>query len=189
MNIQGPNTTVQRSALDYSIVACFTLILLLFILLLDAYEYVTVPGASHARNQLHQGVESLTGMELMSKEEIAQLKLDLEQAKMVVHDKQEEVKEIVEKVEKMEHEMKPETAPVTVEEQAEEKKKEEAIIEKTVEHELGLDKWCGGCKWKSMPFNCDARVAFLIDKYHIDELEAKEASLVDCHTRRNLRGT
>ncbi len=189
MNIQGPNTTVQRSALDYSIVACFTLILLLFILLLDAYEYVTVPGANHARNQLHQGVESLTGMELMSKEEIAQLKLDLEQAKMVVHDKQEEVKEIVEKVEKMEHEMKPETAPVTVEEQVEEKKKEEAIIEKTVEHELGLDKWCGGCKWKSMPFTCDARVAFLVDKYQIDELEAKEASLVDCHTRRNLRGT
>lgn len=189
MNIQGPNTTVQRSALDFSIVACFTLILLLFILLLDAYEYVTVPGASHARNQLHQGVESLTGMELMSKEEVAQLKLDIEQAKLVVHDKQEEVKEIVERVEKMEHEMKPETVPVSLEEQAEEKKKEEAIVEKTVEQVLGLDKWCGSCKWQNMPFNCDERVAFLVDKYHIDVLEAKEATLAECHARRNLRGT
>lgn len=190
MNIQGPNTTSgQRSSLDYSIVACFTLILLLFILVLDAYEYINVPGASHARNQLHTGVEAVTGMELMSKKEMAQLKLDIEQAKLVVHDKKEEVEAIVEKVEKMEHELKPETAPVTVEERAEEKEKEEAIVEKTVEHELGLDKWCGSCKWKDMPFNCNARVDFLMEKYHIDELEAKEATLTDgCNTRRHLRG-
>eukprot|EP00984_Skeletonema_dohrnii_P038155 scaffold41051_cov178-Skeletonema_dohrnii-CCMP3373.AAC.1 len=97
MNIQGPNTTGQRSTLDYSIVGCFTLILLLFILLLDAYEYVTVPGASHARNQLHQGLEDLTGMEIMTKQELAQLTLEVEQAKLVVHDKKEEVEEIVEK--------------------------------------------------------------------------------------------
>ena len=189
MNIQSPNTTGQRSALDYSIVACFTLILLLFILLLDAYEYVTVPGAKHARNQLHQGVESLTGMELTSKAEIAQLKKELEEAKLVVHDKKEEVEQIVEKVEKMEHEMKPETAPVTVEEQAEEKKKEEAIVEKIVEKELGLDRFCGGCKWRGTQYTCDARVAYLIDNYHISKIEAMEGIISErCHHRRNLRG-
>mmetsp|Transcript_11852 Transcript_11852/g.19557 ORF Transcript_11852/g.19557 Transcript_11852/m.19557 type:complete len:195 (+) Transcript_11852:186-770(+) len=191
MNIQqGPNHTTTRSTLDYSIVACFTLILLLFILLLDAYEYVAVPGASHARNQLHQGLEDLTGMEIMTKQELAQLKLEVEQAKSVVHDKKQEVEEIVEKVELMEHELKPETVPITVEEQKEEKEKEEAIVEKTVEHELGIDKWCGSCKWKNMGFSCDKRVSWLIERYHIEELEAKEASLDQgCQTRRNLRET
>ena len=191
MNIQqGPNHTTTRSTLDYSIVACFTLILLLFILLLDAYEYVAVPGASHARNQLHQGLEDLTGMEIMTKQELAQLKLEVEKAKSVVHDKKQEVEEIVEKVELMEHELKPETVPITVEEQKEEKEKEEAIVEKTVEHELGIDKWCGSCKWKNMGFSCDKRVSWLIERYHIEELEAKEASLDQgCQTRRNLRET
>eukprot|EP00986_Skeletonema_menzelii_P002959 scaffold856_cov185-Skeletonema_menzelii.AAC.1 len=191
MNIQqGPNHTTTRSTLDYSIVACFTLILLLFILLLDAYEYVAVPGASHARNQLHQGLEDLTGMEIMTKQELAQLKLEVEQAKSVVHDKKQEVEEIVEKVELMEHELKPETVPITVEEQKEEKEKEEAIVEKTVEHELGIDKWCGSCKWKNMGFSCDKRVSWLIERYHIEQLEAKEASLDQgCQTRRNLRET
>ena len=189
MNIQSSNGAPgQRSSLDYSIVGCFTLILLLFILILDAYEYVTVPGASHARNKLHQGVETVTGMEIMSKKEIAQLKKDLDEAKAVVRDKKEEVKTIVEKVEEMEHEMKPETAPKTEEEKADEKIREEAIIEKTVETELGLDKWCGNCKWQSMPFTCDARVVFLVKKSHVTELEAKESELNRCHTRRNLRG-
>ena len=190
MNIQGQNhtTTTTRSTLDYSIVACFTLILLLFILLLDAYEYVAVPGASHARNQLHQGLEDITGMKMMTKQELAQLKLDVEQAKSVVHDKKEEVEEIVEKVELMEHELKPETVPVTKEEQDEEKEKEQEIVQKTVEKELGIDKWCGSCKWKDMGFSCDRRVSWLMERYHIEELEAKEASLNQgCHTRRNLR--
>ena len=189
MNIQGQNyTTTTRSTLDYSIVACFTLILLLFILLLDAYEYVAVPGASHARNQLHQGLEDITGMKMMTKQELAQLKLDVEQAKSVVHDKKEEVEEIVEKVELMEHELKPETVPVTKEEQEEEKEKEQEIVQKTVEKELGIDKWCGSCKWKDMGFSCDRRVSWLMERYHIEELEAKEASLNQgCHTRRNLR--
>jgi len=189
MNIQGSNTTTgQRSTLDYSIVGCFTLVLLLFILLLDAYEYVAVPGASHARNQLHQGLEGLTGMEIMDEKELAQLQLHIAEAKAVVHDKKEEVEEIVEKVELMEHELKPETVPVTVEEQKEEKEKEEAIVEKTVEQELGIDKWCGSCTWQHSGFNCDKRVSWLMEKYHIDELEAKEATLNQgCHTRRNLR--
>ena len=59
----------------------------------------------------------------MSKQELAQLKLEIEQAKMVVLDKKEEVEEIVEKVEKMEHELNPETAPVTEEEKEAEKGK------------------------------------------------------------------
>lgn len=123
----------------------------------------------------------------MTKQELAQLKLEVEQAKSVVHDKKQEVEEIVEKVELMEHELKPETAPITAEE---EKEKEEAIVEKTVEHELGIDKWCGSCKWKDMGFNCDKRVSWLMERYHIEELEAKEASLDQgCHTRRNLRET
>ena len=189
MNILGQNhTTTTRSTLDYSIVACFTLILLLFILLLDAYEYVAVPGASHARNQLHQGLEDITGMKMMTKQELAQLKLDVEQAKSVVHDKKEEVEEIVEKVELMEHELKPDTVPVTEEEQEEEKEKEQEIVQKTVEKELGIDKWCGSCKWKDTGFSCDRRVSWLMERYHIEELEAKEASLNQgCHTRRNLR--
>lgn len=125
---------------------------------------------------------------MMTKQELAQLKLDVEQAKSVVHDKKEEVEEIVEKVELMEHELKPETVPVTKEEQEEEKEKEQEIVQKTVEKELGIDKWCGSCKWKDMGFSCDRRVSWLMERYHIEELEAKEASLNQgCHTRRNLR--
>ena len=190
MNIQSSSPTGQRSPLDYSIVVCSTLVLLLFILLLDAYEYVTVPGARHAQKQLHEGVESLTGMEIMTKKEIAELKKQLEEAKSVVHDKKVEVEEIVHKVEKMEHEIKPESAPVTKEEKEEEKEKEEEIVEKAVEKELGLDKWCGSCKWRQTPWPCDQRVSFLIGKYHVGKVEAKEALLLnkECHTRRNLRG-
>jgi len=188
MNIQGANNTGQRSTLDYSIVGCFTLILLLFILLLDAYEYVAVPGASHARNQLHQGLEGLTGMDILSKKEQVQLEVEVEEAITVVHEKKEEVEEIVKKVEEMEHELKPETAPATVEEQVEEKEKEEAIVEKTVEHELGIDKWCASCTWQNTGFTCEKRVSWLMERYHIDDVEAKEATLNQgCHTRRNLR--
>jgi len=80
--------------------------------------------------------------------ELAQSKLDIE-AKLVVHDKQEEVKEIVEWVEKI---------------------------------------WCGSCKFQNTDFTCDKRVAFLVDKYHTNVLEAKKAIVAECHARPNLRG-
>ncbi len=127
-------------------------------------------------------------MDIMTKKEEAQLEVEIEEAKTVVHDKIEEVKEIVEKVEEMEHELKPETAPVTEEEKEEEKEEEEAIVEKTVEHELGIDKWCGSCTWQTSGFTCDKRKTWLMERYHIDEVEAKEGVLNQgCHSRRNLR--
>ena len=66
---------------------------------------------------------------------------------------------------------------------------EEKIIQPLLEQELGLDKFCDLCKWKSTQYTCAKRVSFLEEKYHLSEAEAKKAVLEDCtKAGRALRG-
>lgn len=201
-------THPQRSAIDYTIYFCLTIVLLLVIILIDAYEYVSVPGAKHASNhirtgvnlageKLHTGVESITGLELMTKAEKEEMRREVEEAKEVVRKKHDEVEEIVEEVEILEKEAhKPAATPdapaapvavVTAQEKAVEEEKKEVIVEEMVEKQLGLEKWCGDCKWKDMGFTCDQRVSYMIEKYEISEVEAKEANINHCSNARRLR--
>ena len=56
-----------RSILDYSLIVCFTLIILLAILVLDAFEYISVPGAKKATNKFKEMTSAMTSDELLGK--------------------------------------------------------------------------------------------------------------------------
>ena len=42
---------------------------------------------------------------------------------------------------------------------------------------MSLEAFCGDCQWSQMPFNCDTRVAFLMQNYQLSEDKAKEGLL------------
>lgn len=61
--IQHKGPSKGRSLLDYSnLIACFTLILLTGILVLDAFEYITVPGVGGAKGRVHNAIEKILVM-------------------------------------------------------------------------------------------------------------------------------
>jgi hypothetical protein len=192
-----------HSILDYSIVGCFALIFLLVIVLLDAYEYVTVPGVSSLRGAGRGGTvgpdvaamsarEHGAAMEAMTasatKEDLDEAKREIAAAKEVIAKTRAEVETIVGKVEDHLKEEAAEASkkgenPTTVVETPEEKMKEivkkEEIVEVVVEKELGIDNWCGTCVWKNT-FSCDKRKSWLMERYGITEVEAKEACAEFC---------
>eukprot|EP00584_Thalassiosira_punctigera_P000502 CAMPEP_0172542328 /NCGR_PEP_ID=MMETSP1067-20121228/12971_1 /TAXON_ID=265564 ORGANISM="Thalassiosira punctigera, Strain Tpunct2005C2" /NCGR_SAMPLE_ID=MMETSP1067 /ASSEMBLY_ACC=CAM_ASM_000444 /LENGTH=191 /DNA_ID=CAMNT_0013328553 /DNA_START=362 /DNA_END=937 /DNA_ORIENTATION=- len=181
----------KRSAIDYSIVACLAFIFLLVIILVDAYEYATVPGAKHARKHIHNSVESMSAfVEQMTKKEKEEMRHEVEEAVEAVQKKHDEVEEIVEKVEKIEKEVQKQPAvEETAEEKARKEEKKEEVVEEMVEESLGLENWCGGCKWRDMGFTCDKRVNWMMDQYHVTEVAAKEANIQHCsNKKRGLRG-
>jgi hypothetical protein len=60
------------------------------------------------------------------------------------------------------------------------KKEEKKIdVEALVEKELGINMWCGTCMWKDY-CTCDKRKDWLMDRYKITEVVAKEASKKFC---------
>ena len=62
-----PHSSGGRSILDYSLIVCFTLIILLAILVLDAFEYISVPGAKKATNKFKEMTSAMTSDELLGK--------------------------------------------------------------------------------------------------------------------------
>ncbi|KAL7529498.1 hypothetical protein ACHAWF_006234 [Thalassiosira exigua] len=177
-----------RSLLDYSLVACFTLVLLLGILVLDAFEYITIPGAGGAKGTVHEAIENATGATIFSNEEIAALKKQIADAEALLAEKQKEVEKIVDKVEdeiKEEEEEKEKengepAKEKTVEEKAAEKEEEERkkaeVVNAVVRHETGLDKWCGNCQYgkSELPLSLSSDallhihiVAYYPSAYHI----------------------
>eukprot|EP00580_Thalassiosira_gravida_P002988 CAMPEP_0201607556 /NCGR_PEP_ID=MMETSP0492-20130828/6621_1 /ASSEMBLY_ACC=CAM_ASM_000837 /TAXON_ID=420259 /ORGANISM="Thalassiosira gravida, Strain GMp14c1" /LENGTH=207 /DNA_ID=CAMNT_0048072163 /DNA_START=122 /DNA_END=745 /DNA_ORIENTATION=+ len=196
------NTGVQnksggngRSILDYSLVACLTLILLMIILLLDAFEYVSVPGKDHVKagfNAAKSMGSSIVGGGDETNAELLELQKQIEDAKAILKEKHDEVEKLVEKVEDeiVEEEKKealasgaPAPKVETVQEKKEEEAKKEAVVKAVVEHELGLDKFCPDCQWKNMPFTCQKRVDWMMGTYSITEEAAKESVIQGCHTR------
>ena len=199
-----PNSSPHgHSILDYSIVGCFALIFLLVILLLDAYEYVTVPGVSSLRGGGRGGTvgsdvaamsarEHGAAMEAMTasatKEDLDEAKREIAAAKAVIDKMHAEVETVVGKVEDHIKEEAAEAAkngenPTAIVETPKEKMQEivkkEEIVETIVEKELGIDKWCGTCIWKNN-FTCDKRKSWLMERYGITEVEAKEACAEFC---------
>merc|ERR1712238_304077 len=73
---------------------------------------------------------------------------------------------IVDKRERLDQKMK---------EEEEHKKELDPLREemKELESKLGLDKYCGSCKWKGNT-SCDARVAYVKDKHKTPETLAKK---------------
>lgn len=196
----------QRSVIDFPICVSTSFLLFLIIILFDAYEYITVPGANHARKHIRTGVQkvhtSVNSMaalvQQMTKEEKQEMEWEVEEAEELVRKKHDEVEEIVERVEEMEkevHNKKPDADNSTTEEKetdeekAVEEEKKEEIVEAIMEKELGLENWCGGCKWLNMGFNCDKRVSYMMEQYGISEVAAKEANIEHCSNkgRRMLR--
>jgi hypothetical protein len=186
-----------RSILDYSIVGCFVLIFLLVLLLLDAYEYVTVPGASSLRaggrgrtidsNVVVSARDQGAIMEAMtasaSKEDLEEAKRDIDAAKDILAKTRAEVEIVVGKVddhlkevktaEAAKSDEKPVTVVETPKEAMQKEVKKEELVEAMVEKELGIDKWCGTCIWNNFA-KCDRRKEWLMAKYKITEVVAKE---------------
>ena len=156
----------------------------------DAFEYITVPGAKHARTKISQ---LTTGK--VEDSELLEVQAQIEEAKKLLAEKQAEVEKIVNKVEDEIKEEKAEGAggETTVKEETPEEKKEEEelkekIVEAVVEKELNLNKWCGGCQYGQMPFTCAKRVSWMMEAYGLNEDLAKEATMAKCGYRRMLRG-
>ena len=74
---------------------------------------------------------------------------------------------VIEKVEEEKKERAEAAGSPAKEETPEEKKEEETKVEKVIEavvqKELGLDRFCGGCKYGAMPFSCQKRVDWMMD--------------------------
>jgi hypothetical protein len=196
-------TPLGRSLLDYSLVACFGLILLLLgILLFDPSEQTSVDSKSSPSSLLawdnntdgttnnkidHQ--HEIDAAAAVSKSELDEVEKRIHDAQAILSEKQDEVEKIVEKVE---NEIKDEKSTDSnssnkpagtiseKEKQQREEEMKEKVIEAVVEKELGLDKWCGQCKYASMPFTCQARVKWMMNKYKITEDEAKESTMEYC---------
>jgi hypothetical protein len=178
-------------------VGCFVLIFLLVLLLLDAYEYVTVPGASSLRaggrgrtidsNVVVSAREQGAIMEAMtasaSKEDLEEAKRDIDAAKDILAKTRAEVEIVVGKVddhlkevktaEAAKSDEKPVTVVETPKEAMQKEVKKEELVEAMVEKELGIDKWCGTCIWNNFA-KCDRRKEWLMAKYKITEVVAKE---------------
>lgn len=190
-----PHGAGGRSILDYSLIACFTLIILLAILVLDAFEYITVPGAKKVSSGVSAGVKALTGNGEVTNDELLEVQKQIEEAKKVLAEKQAEVEKVVDKVEEeLEEEKKEEAVAkgevVQVETPVEKLEKEvekEKVVEAIVEKELNLDRWCGGCRYGSMNFTCAKRVDWLVSAYGMSQDQAKESTMNKCG-RRRLRG-
>jgi len=161
-----------RSILDYSLVACFTLVILLGILVLDAFEYISVPRPSLPSKAEGAPVDNA---------ELLQIQKEIEEAKKTLEAKKAEVTELVDKVENEIH--KDEPVPETAAEKQEEAEKKAAVVKAVVEDELDISRFCGGCMYGAMNFNCQTRVDWMMDSYGITEDMAKQSVIHKCHSR------
>lgn len=201
-NTPSPSSS-GYSCLDYSIVGCAAIILLLIIVLLDAYEYVSVPGASVLRGSgggLGKAIgsdvvvsarEQGAAMEAMTasatKEDLEEAKREIDEAKATLAKLHAEVAKIVDKAEvelkeeKVVEAAKNGESPIikTPEEKKKEEVKKEEIVETIVDKELGIDKWCGTCIWNNF-VSCDRRKDWLMITYKITEEVAKESCAQWC---------
>lgn len=193
------STPPGRSLLDYSLVACFGLILLLLgILIFDPSEQTSVNSRSGPLSLTAWGNPDGTNTKIdhqqidaaaaVSKLELDKVEKQIHDAKAILSEKRDEVKKVVDKVENEikdekstdgNNNNKPETISEKEKQQHEEGMKEK-VIETVVEKELGLDKWCGQCKYASMPFTCAARVEWMMNRYKITMDEAKESTMEYC---------
>jgi len=186
--------TLPTRTFDYTLLTCATLTLFFFLLVLDAYEYVSVPGASDARDKIHTGVENLSGMEIMTKEERAAMTKEIHDAKLLVEKKHEELKGILDRMEREERDIEEiksalskasglDVSEIDVKKlgeiEGDLEEEEEEIIEPILEKELGVDKFCGDCVWNGA-IPCSKRVSWMMKRYKISELEAKESVKEDC---------
>lgn len=194
-----------RSILDYSLVACFTLIVLLGILVLDAFEYISVPGASKARGAISSlSIGGMTQDEAnaitasMTAEQLEEAQKQIDAAKALLEEKTEEVEKIVTKVEEELKEEKvveavaaglPVPAAPTPEVQKVEEEIKVEIVKAVVEKELDIDTFCSGCQYGSMAFTCARRVDWLMTSYGLTEDMAKESACNKCCLKRGNRKT
>lgn len=193
VGIQNKPSTGGRSILDYSLVVCFTLLIVMALLVLDAFEYITVPGFGGAKGMTHNALEASSGVDILSAEELDELQKKITEAKAAIAEKTLEVEKLVDKVEdeiKEEEEAKsdePAHAETPAEVKAEEVKKE-AVVEAIVKEELAINKFCGSCLYGNMAFTCEKRKTWMMSTYGLTEEVAIEAIIHKCGGRRRLRG-
>jgi hypothetical protein len=185
-----------RSLLDYSLITCFGLILLLLgILLFDPFNQTSIVDSSNGSRSTAWDViidhqQEIDNAAATTKSELAEVEKQIHDAKVILSEKQEEVEKIVDKVE---DEIEDEKLTIdngdgknigktttTEEDTQHEEEVKVKVIEAVVEKELGLDKWCATCKYRGMAFTCAERVEWMMNKYKITEDEAKESTMEYC---------
>lgn len=186
-----------RSLLDYSLITCFGLILLLLgILLFDPFNQTSIVDSNNGSRSTAWDViidhqQEIDNAAATTKSELAEVEKQIHDAKVILSEKQEEVEKIVDKVE---DEIEDEKSTIdnerngnnvdktttTEEDTQHEEEVKVKVIEAVVEKELGLDKWCATCKFRGMAFTCAARVEWMMNKYKITEDEAKESTMEYC---------
>lgn len=205
--VSSSSSPPGRSLLDYSLVACFGLILLLLgILIFDPFNETSIDSSTSRSNPSSltawdnaAGVGSNTIIDhqqdidaaaVTSNSELIEVEKQIHDAKVILSEKQDEVEKIVDKVE---DEIKEDESGKdnnnnnnnkveTAEEKQHEEEVKEKVIEAVVEKELGLDNWCGTCKYGGMSFTCAARVDWMMNKYKISYDVAKESTMEYCTT-------
>ena len=182
-----PNSSPPgHSILDYSIVGCFALIFLLVILLLEGGGRSGTVGHDGSAREHGAAMEAMTAS--ATKEDLKEAKREIADAKAKIAKMHVEVERIVGKVEDhvKEEAIKaakngenPSSVVKTPKEKMQEMVKKEEIVETVLEKELGIDKWCGTCIWNNA-FACDHRKSWLMERYGITEVEAKESCAKFC---------
>lgn len=185
--------------LDGSLILCAVGTLVALLLVLDAYEYIVLPGASRANDR------SPTSASVLDvQDENTDMQLELENAQRYIEQKRAELKNLsVEQIEtvaerdgvddsqlKADEERlelkgdvalqspKSETVKGTtmLEEKIEAEKEE--IIEEILDKEIGLEEWCPECIWLgTSQISCEDRLKW-IKRYYKAEDESGKIALM-----------
>ena len=199
-SLTSESSTSTSKLLDGSLIICAVGTLLALLLVLDAYEYVALPGASRVNSRLPAASSPLSD----AQEEKTELQLELEEAQRYIEQKRAELKKLtVEQIETVaesngvdDSQLKsdegrlesqedvvlqstePETAEATLKEQIQVDKEE--IIEEIVEKEAGLEDWCPECIWLgTSEHSCENRLKWIKRHHKAEEDSGKIALMKD----------
>ena len=214
----GPSATPEPRALsnilDGSLIVCAVSALLALLLVLDAYEYVVVPGASTVNGRGKQGSAATIEPTIDTVDpDASEAKKEIELALATLDFKRNEFKqlsveeveavaekdgvddtqlkhdqEVIEREKSMEtrnHEIDGTINENTIDETKIEIDKED-VIEEIVEKELGIDDWCPDCIWlRISEHTCEARLGWLTGIYKVEEDAGKISLLKDGCSKKN----
>lgn len=201
MQIQSSLVAESRTSkiLDGSLIVCAIGTLLALLLVLDAYEYVAVPGISRTNEQAPVVSSILTSQD----EEKTDMQIELEKAQRYIEQKRAELEKLsIEEIEKVaesegvdDSQLKTDEEALELEEDSslqstlesetiedtillEEKieAEKEEVIEEIVEKEAGLDDWCPECIWLgTSEYSCKDRLWWIQRFYKAKEDPGKIA--------------
>jgi uncharacterized protein YjiS (DUF1127 family) len=195
MQIQSSLTSkaTRTSILDRTLIFCALGTLLALLLVLDAYEYTVVPGASSLKGREKTLPSQQQNMVPDTNEPKKDLQIQLEEAQRYIEEKRLHLKEMsVDQIEDIaesdgvddtqlkvdEARLESQQSESIEDEVLEDKIKEEKeeIIHEIVEKEAGLDDWCANCIWLgTSDHSCEARLGWIKRYYKAEDDSGKIA--------------